>query len=72
MPGGAEKGLFDVNEGNYGSPVMAGATLVGTYMSSTQPTEIARIDPAAGTHALLTDANRTRLDALELPKPEHF
>jgi len=72
LAGGEPKRLFEVKEGNYGSPVMAGAALVGTYMASTQPSEIARIDPAAGTHVLLTDTNRARLDALDLPKPEHF
>ncbi len=72
LGGGAPVKLFDVKEGNYGSPAMAGTTLVGTFMASWQPSEIVRIDPAAGTHALLTDSNRAVLDALDLPKPEHF
>jgi dipeptidyl aminopeptidase/acylaminoacyl peptidase len=66
------KRLFEVKEGNYASPAMAGAALVGTFMASTQPSEIVRIDPVAGTHTLLTDSNRAVLDALDLPKPEHF
>jgi dipeptidyl aminopeptidase/acylaminoacyl peptidase len=72
IAGGEPKRLFDVKEGNYGSPAMAGATLVGTYVASTQPAEIVRIDPASGTHTLLTDSNRAVLDTLDLPKPEHF
>ena len=71
LAGGEPKRLFEVKEGNYGSPAMAGASLVGTYVASTQPTEIVRIDPAAGTHTLLTDSNRAVLDTLDMPKPEH-
>jgi dipeptidyl aminopeptidase/acylaminoacyl peptidase len=72
LAGGAPKRLFDVKEGNYGSPAEADGAIVATYVASTQPTEIVRLDPAAGSHALLTDANRAVLDALDLPKPEHF
>lgn len=72
LAGGAPRRLFDVKEGNYGSPAEAEGAIVATYVASTQPTEIVRLDPAAGTHALLTDANRAVLDALDLPKPEHF
>ena len=70
--GGAPARLFEVKEGNYGSPAEADGAIVATYVASTQPTEIVRVDPAAGTHTLLTDANRAVLDALDLPKPEHF
>ena len=70
--GGDVTRLFAVKEGNYASPAYAGDSLVATYVSSTQPTEIVRVDPAAGTHALLTDSNRAVLDGLDLPKPEHF
>ena len=38
LAGGAPHKLFDVKEGNYGAPTMAGATLVGTFMASWQPT----------------------------------
>jgi dipeptidyl aminopeptidase/acylaminoacyl peptidase len=73
LTGGTPKRLFDVKEGNYGSPAEAdGGIVVATYVASTQPTEIVRVEPTAGTHALLTDANRAVLDALDLPKPEHF
>jgi Tol biopolymer transport system component len=72
IAGGEPQRLFEVKEGNYGSPAMAGSTLVGTYVASTQPIEIVRIDPSKGTHQLLTDSNRAVLDALDLPKPEHF
>ena len=72
LAGGAPERLFEVKEGNYGSAAEAGGTIVATYVSSTQPTEIVRIEPRAGRHTLLTDANRATLDALELPKPEHF
>ena len=70
--GGTAARLFEVKEGNYGSPAEADGAIVATYVASTQPTEIVRVDPSAGTHARLTDANRARLDALDLPKPEHF
>ena len=72
LAAGAPVKLFDVKAGNYGSPAMAGTTLVGTFMASWQPTEIVRIDPGAGAHTLLTDSNRAVLDTLDLPKPEHF
>lgn len=72
IAGGAAKRLFDVRQGNYGSPADAGGTLIATYGASTQPTEIVRVDTAAGTHTLLTDSNRAVLDALDLPAPEHF
>ena len=72
LASGAPARLFDVKEGNYGSPSYAGGTLIATYVASTQPTEIVRVDPSAGTHALLTDSNRAVLDAIEMPKPEHF
>jgi dipeptidyl aminopeptidase/acylaminoacyl peptidase len=72
LRGGAPTRLFDVTEGNYGSPAMAGTALVGTFMASWQPSEIVRIDAAAGVRTLLTDSNRAVLDALDLPKPEHF
>lgn len=72
IAGGTPARLFDVKEGNYGSPAEADGGIVATYVASTQPTEIVRLDPAAGTHVLLTDANRAVLDALDLPKPEHF
>jgi dipeptidyl aminopeptidase/acylaminoacyl peptidase len=73
VAGGAPARLFEVKEGNYGSPAQAaGGVIVATYVASTQPTEIVRVDAAAGTHKLLTDANRAVLDALDLPKPEHF
>jgi dipeptidyl aminopeptidase/acylaminoacyl peptidase len=72
IAGGAAKRLFDVTQGNYGSPADAAGTLIATYGASTQPTEIVRVDAAAGTHTLLTDSNRTVLDALDLPAPEHF
>jgi dipeptidyl aminopeptidase/acylaminoacyl peptidase len=70
--GGAPKRLLDVKAGNYGSPMFAGQSLVALYGSSTQPNEIARVDPARGTHALLTSFNRDRLAQLDLPVPEHF
>ncbi len=72
MAGGAARRLFEVKAGNYGSPAEAGGTLVATFMASTQPAEIARVDATAGTHTLLTDSNRASLDALDLPAPEHF
>jgi len=72
VAGGPAKRLFDVKAGNYGSPADARGTLIATYVASTQPTEIVRIDIAAGTHTLLTDSNRAVLDALDLPAPEHF
>ena len=73
MSGGAPARLFEVKEGNYGSPAQAaGGVIVATYVASTQPTEIVRVDAAAGSHVLLTDANRAVLDALDLPKPEQF
>ena len=72
LAGGAPRRLFDVKEGNYGSPAEAGGAIVATYVASTQPAEIVRLDPAAAAHTLLTDANRAVLDALDLPKPEHF
>ena len=73
LPSGPAVRVFQVKEGNYGSPAMAaGGAIVATYMASTQPTEIVRIDAAKASHALLTDANRAVLDALDLPKPEHF
>ena len=72
IAGGAATRLFEVKEGNYGSPAEAEGAIVGTYVASTQPTEIVRLDPAAGTHTLLTDANRAVLSQLQLPKPEHF
>jgi dipeptidyl aminopeptidase/acylaminoacyl peptidase len=73
VSGGVPARLFDVKEGNYGSPAQAaGGAIVATYVASTQPAEIVRVDAAAGGHTLLTDANRAVLDALDLPKPEHF
>ena len=72
IAGGTATRLFEVKEGNYGSPAEADGAIVATYTASTQPTEIVRLDPAAGRHTLLTDANRAVLDALDLPKPEHF
>jgi dipeptidyl aminopeptidase/acylaminoacyl peptidase len=72
LSGGAVKPLFEVREGGYSSPFHAGPGLIATYSSSTQPTEIVRVDEAQGTHALLTDFNRETLAALDLPKPEHF
>ena len=72
LAGGAAQRLFEVKAGNYGSPAAAGGAIVATFMASWQPTEIVRVDPAAGTHTLLTDANRAVLDALDLPRPEHF
>lgn len=72
LAGGAPSRLFEVKEGNYGSPAEANGGIVATYVASTQPTEIVRLDPAAGRHTRLTDANRAVLDALDLPKPEHF
>ena len=73
MSGGAPARLFEVKEGNYGSPAQAaGGVIVATYVASTQPTEIVRVDATAGRHVLLTDANRAVLDALDLPKPEQF
>jgi dipeptidyl aminopeptidase/acylaminoacyl peptidase len=72
IAGGTPVRLFEVKEGNYGSPAEADGAIVATYVASTQPTEIVRLDPASGTHTLLTDANRAILNALHLPKPEHF
>ena len=72
IAGGAARRLFEVKEGNYAAPAEAGTRIVATYTASTQPTEIVRVDPSAGTHTLLTDANRAVLDALDMPKPEHF
>jgi dipeptidyl aminopeptidase/acylaminoacyl peptidase len=72
LAGGPAARLFEVKAGNYGSPAAAAGAIVATFMASWQPTEIVRVDPAAGTHTLLTDANRAVLDALDLPKPEHF
>jgi dipeptidyl aminopeptidase/acylaminoacyl peptidase len=71
IAGGAPKRLFEVKEGNYGSPAEAAGAIVAMYTASTQPAEIVRVS-AAGTHTLLTDANRAVLDALDMPKPEHF
>jgi dipeptidyl aminopeptidase/acylaminoacyl peptidase len=72
LAGGAPRRVFNVKEGNYGSPADADGAIVATYVASTQPTEIVRLDPGAATHTLLTDANRAVLDALDLPRPEHF
>jgi dipeptidyl aminopeptidase/acylaminoacyl peptidase len=72
IDGGAARRLFEVKEGNYAAPAEARGAVVATYTASTQPTEIVRADSSAGTHTLLTDANRAVLDALDMPKPEHF
>ena len=72
IAGGTPRRLFEVKEGTYGAPAEAGGAIVATYTASWQPTEIVRVDAGTGTHTLLTDANRAVLDALDLPKPEHF
>jgi dipeptidyl aminopeptidase/acylaminoacyl peptidase len=72
LTGGAPKRLLEVQAGNYSAPIYAGQTLVANYGSSTQPTEIARVDLARGTHTLLSSFNRDRLAQLDLPAPEHF
>ena len=70
--GGPPKRLVEIQAGNYSSPSYAGQTLIATYGSSTQPNEVARVDPARGTHTLLSSFNRDRLAQLDLPAPEHF
>jgi dipeptidyl aminopeptidase/acylaminoacyl peptidase len=72
VSGGPPKRLLEVQAGNYSSPMYAGQTLLAMYGSSTQPNEIARVDPGRGTHTLLTSFNRERLARLDLPAPEHF
>jgi dipeptidyl aminopeptidase/acylaminoacyl peptidase len=68
--GGTPVKLFEVTEGGYGSPQFAGAKIVATYSSSTQPAEIARIESKG--HTLLTNFNAAKLAQLDMPKPEHF
>ena len=70
--GGPPKRLVEIQAGNYSSPSYAGQTLIASYGSSTQPNEVARVDPARGTHTLLSSFNRDRLAQLDLPAPEHF
>jgi dipeptidyl aminopeptidase/acylaminoacyl peptidase len=68
--GGTPTALFAVAEGGYTNPQYAGAKLVATYSSSTQPSEIVRIEPTS--HTLLTNFNAAKLSQLDMPKPEHF
>jgi len=72
VSGGAPAPVLEVRAGNYGSPAAAGPALVAIYGSSTQPSEIVRVDAAHGTSAPLTSFNRERLAQLDLPAPEHF
>lgn len=72
LGGGQPTRLIDTQSGNYVTPAYAGPVLVARFGSSTQPVEIARVDPARSTHTLLSWFNRDRLAELDLPAPEHF
>lgn len=46
--------------------------LIGAYGSSVSPAEIVRIDPAAKTHANLTNVDTAQAAALDWAAPQHF
>jgi dipeptidyl aminopeptidase/acylaminoacyl peptidase len=68
--GGAPVKLFEVSEGGLHAPQFAGARIVASYSSSTQPAEIVRVESKG--HTLLTNFNAAKLATLDMPKPEHF
>lgn len=58
--------------GGYSSVQSTPAGLIGKYGSSVQPSQIARIDPSAGSHKLLSNFDAATIAAIDWAPAEHF
>jgi dipeptidyl aminopeptidase/acylaminoacyl peptidase len=74
--GGKPALVIEPATGGYGNLVIpqkaAKPELIATYGSSVSPQEIVRIDPAAKTHANLTDVDTALAATIDWAPPQHF
>jgi dipeptidyl aminopeptidase/acylaminoacyl peptidase len=70
--GGAVQRLFKVERGSYTAPTPIAGGMAALYQTSIQPPEIVRLNPASGTHAMLTNFNAAKIAQLDAPPPIHF
>lgn len=70
--GGAVERLFKVERGGYSSVKPVAGGLIARFQTAGQPPEIVKLNPANGSHTMLTNFNQARLEELDLPEPVHF
>ena len=74
--GGKPTLILEPAHGGYGGltipPKAAKPELIATYASSVSPQEVVRIDPAAKTHANLTNVDTALAAGIDWAPPQHF
>jgi dipeptidyl aminopeptidase/acylaminoacyl peptidase len=70
--GGKVEPLFDVKEGGYTNPVVAGDLVIARYSSRVLPSEIVIASGARSVPAFLTDFNKERAAEIDWTLPQHF
>jgi dipeptidyl aminopeptidase/acylaminoacyl peptidase len=61
-----------VTEGGYTSVQPVEGGLIAEFQTSLRPPEIVRVDPAKGSHTMLTNFNAAAAADIDAPAPIHF
>ncbi len=70
--GSAVQRLFKVERGGYGTAMPVAGGLAALFNTSIQPPEIVRLNPATGSHNMLTNFSAERISQIDAQPPIHF
>ena len=69
---GKPERIVQVTEGGYTSVQPVEGGLIAEFQTSLRPPEIVRVDPAKGSHSMLTNFNAAAVADIDAPAPIHF